>query len=96
VLDTLLRAAERRYHRSLAVARSQSATAGGIDIYWRPADYGRVTGRIYIAWCLAAILAWDDAQPSKWRSQALARRHRDDARETRWQPRRSASRSTIT
>ncbi len=31
------------------------ATAGGIGIYWRPADYGRVAGRTYIAWCLAAI-----------------------------------------
>jgi OFA family oxalate/formate antiporter-like MFS transporter len=31
------------------------ATAGGIAIYWRPADYGRVAGRTYIAWCLAAI-----------------------------------------
>lgn len=31
------------------------ATAGGIALYWRPADYGRVAGRTYIAWCLAAI-----------------------------------------
>ncbi len=31
------------------------ATAGGIGIYWRPADYGRVAGRSYVAWCLAAI-----------------------------------------
>jgi len=31
------------------------ATAGGIGIYWRAADYGRVAGRTYIAWCLAAI-----------------------------------------
>jgi len=31
------------------------ATAGGIAHYWRPADYGRVAGRTYIAWCLAAI-----------------------------------------
>ena len=31
------------------------ATAGGIGLYWRPADYGRVAGRTYIAWCLAAI-----------------------------------------
>ncbi|MBY0318160.1 MAG: MFS transporter [Reyranella sp.] len=31
------------------------ATAGGIGIYWRPADYGRVAGRTYIAWCLAAL-----------------------------------------
>ncbi|MBM3648444.1 MAG: MFS transporter [Alphaproteobacteria bacterium] len=31
------------------------ATAGGIGIYWPPADYGRVAGRTYIAWCLAAV-----------------------------------------
>lgn len=31
------------------------ATAGGIGIYWRPADYGRVAGRTFIAWCLAAV-----------------------------------------
>jgi OFA family oxalate/formate antiporter-like MFS transporter len=31
------------------------ATAGGVGIYWRPADYGRVAGRTYIAWCLAAV-----------------------------------------
>ncbi len=31
------------------------ATAGGIGIYWRPADFGRVAGRTYIAWCLAAV-----------------------------------------
>ena len=31
------------------------ATAGGIGIYWRAADYGRIAGRTYIAWCLAAI-----------------------------------------
>ncbi|WP_395712068.1 MFS transporter [Reyranella sp.] len=31
------------------------STAGGIGIYWPPADYGRVAGRTYIAWCLAAI-----------------------------------------
>ncbi|HEV7547997.1 MAG TPA: SDR family NAD(P)-dependent oxidoreductase, partial [Reyranella sp.] len=30
-------------------------TAGGIGLYWRPADYGRVAGRTYIAWCLAAV-----------------------------------------
>ena len=30
------------------------STAGGIGIYWRPADYGRVAGRTYVAWCLAA------------------------------------------
>ncbi|HEX9327243.1 MAG TPA: MFS transporter [Reyranella sp.] len=31
------------------------ATAGGIGLYWRPADYGRIAGRTYIAWCLAAV-----------------------------------------
>ncbi len=31
------------------------STAGGIGIYWRPADFGRVAGRTYIAWCLAAV-----------------------------------------
>jgi OFA family oxalate/formate antiporter-like MFS transporter len=31
------------------------ATAGGIAVYWRPNDYGRVAGRTYIAWCLAAV-----------------------------------------
>ncbi len=31
------------------------ATAGGIGLYWPPTDYGRIAGRTYIAWCLAAI-----------------------------------------
>jgi OFA family oxalate/formate antiporter-like MFS transporter len=31
------------------------STAGGIGLYWPAADYGRVAGRTYIAWCLAAI-----------------------------------------
>ena len=31
------------------------STAGGIGIYWRPVDFGRVAGRTYIAWCLAAV-----------------------------------------
>jgi MFS transporter, OFA family, oxalate/formate antiporter len=31
------------------------ATAGGVGLYWRPADYGRIAGRTLIAWCLAAI-----------------------------------------
>ena len=31
------------------------STAGGIGIYWPPRDYGRIAGRTYIAWCLAAI-----------------------------------------
>jgi MFS family permease len=31
------------------------STAGGIGVYWQPADYGRIAGRTYIAWCLAAI-----------------------------------------
>ena len=30
-------------------------TAGGIGLYWPAPDYGRVAGRTYIAWCLAAI-----------------------------------------
>jgi hypothetical protein len=30
-------------------------TAGGVSVYWPPADYGRVAGRTYIAWCLAAV-----------------------------------------
>ena len=31
------------------------ATAGSIALYWPPADFGRVAGRTYIAWCGAAI-----------------------------------------
>jgi OFA family oxalate/formate antiporter-like MFS transporter len=31
------------------------STAGGIGLYWPAADYGRIAGRTYIAWCLAAI-----------------------------------------
>lgn len=31
------------------------STAGAIGLYWRPADYGRVAGRTYIAWGLAAL-----------------------------------------
>jgi MFS family permease len=31
------------------------STAGGISVYWPPADYGRVAGRTYVAWCLAAV-----------------------------------------
>jgi len=31
------------------------STAGGIGIYWPPSDYGRVAGRTYVAWCLAAV-----------------------------------------
>ena len=31
------------------------STAGGIGIYWRPADFGRIAGRTYIAWCAAAV-----------------------------------------
>jgi OFA family oxalate/formate antiporter-like MFS transporter len=30
-------------------------TAGGIAVYWPPAEYGRIAGRIYIAWCVAAV-----------------------------------------
>jgi len=31
------------------------STAGGIAVYWPPAEFGRVAGRTYIAWCLAAV-----------------------------------------
>ncbi len=31
------------------------STAGGISVYWPPAEYGRVAGRTYVAWCAAAI-----------------------------------------
>ncbi len=31
------------------------STAGGIGMYWPPIEYGRIAGRTYIAWCLAAI-----------------------------------------
>lgn len=31
------------------------ATAGGIGLYWPVADFGRVAGRTYIAWCAAAV-----------------------------------------
>jgi MFS transporter, OFA family, oxalate/formate antiporter len=31
------------------------STAGGIGVYWPPADYGRIAGRTYIAWCAAAV-----------------------------------------
>jgi OFA family oxalate/formate antiporter-like MFS transporter len=31
------------------------ATAGSIGLYWPATDYGRIAGRTYIAWCLAAI-----------------------------------------
>ena len=31
------------------------STAGGIAFYWPPADYGKIAGRIYVAWCIAAI-----------------------------------------
>lgn len=31
------------------------STAAGVGLYWPAADYGRVAGRTYIAWCLAAI-----------------------------------------
>ncbi|MBV8193591.1 MAG: MFS transporter [Alphaproteobacteria bacterium] len=31
------------------------STAGGVTVYWPPADYGRVAGRTYVAWCLAAV-----------------------------------------
>jgi OFA family oxalate/formate antiporter-like MFS transporter len=31
------------------------STAGSIGLYWPVADFGRVAGRTYIAWCLAAV-----------------------------------------
>lgn len=31
------------------------ATAGAIAFYWPRSDYGRVAGRVYIAWCVAAV-----------------------------------------
>src|SRR5258707_15595419 len=39
----------------LGYGSASGATAGGIGLYWRSADYGRVAGRTYIAWCLAAV-----------------------------------------
>ena len=30
-------------------------TAGAVASYWPKADFGRIAGRTYIAWCLAAI-----------------------------------------
>ena len=55
-MDTFLRScAERRYHRSLAVARSQSATAGGIGIDWRPARLQARRQAHRVAWSLAAV-----------------------------------------
>ena len=31
------------------------STAGGIALYWPPAEYGRIASRLYIAWCVAAV-----------------------------------------
>jgi MFS transporter, OFA family, oxalate/formate antiporter len=31
------------------------ATAGAIAFYWSNTDYGRIAGRLYIAWCIAAV-----------------------------------------
>jgi MFS family permease len=31
------------------------STAAGVGLYWPPSNYGRIAGRTYIAWCLAAI-----------------------------------------
>ena len=31
-------------------------TAAAVAVYWRRALYGRVAGRIYLAWCAAAII----------------------------------------
>ena len=30
-------------------------TAGAIAIYWPPEAFGRIAGRVYMAWCLAAV-----------------------------------------
>jgi OFA family oxalate/formate antiporter-like MFS transporter len=31
------------------------ASAGAIAFYWPSTDYGRIAGRLYIAWCMAAV-----------------------------------------
>jgi hypothetical protein len=31
-------------------------TAAAVAVYWRRALYGRMAGRIYLAWCAAAII----------------------------------------
>jgi MFS transporter, OFA family, oxalate/formate antiporter len=31
------------------------AVAAAIGVYWTQADFGRIAGRVYIAWCIAAI-----------------------------------------
>ena len=31
------------------------ASAGGVAMYWRKQDFGLVSSRIYIGWCIAAI-----------------------------------------
>lgn len=31
-------------------------TAAAVAVYWRPALYGRMASRIYLAWCAAAIV----------------------------------------
>ena len=31
------------------------STAGGVAVYWPKPVYGRIAGRIYIAWCVAAV-----------------------------------------
>ena len=31
-------------------------TAAAVAVYWRRALYGRVAGRLYLAWCAAAII----------------------------------------
>ena len=31
------------------------ATAGGIAAYWPPEVYGRISSRLYVAWCVAAV-----------------------------------------
>jgi MFS family permease len=31
------------------------STAGAIALYWPAAEFGRIAGRVYIAWCIAAV-----------------------------------------
>ncbi|MEK9777349.1 MAG: hypothetical protein VW339_14610, partial [Quisquiliibacterium sp.] len=30
-------------------------TAAAIGLYWHPDDFGRIAGRLYISWCVAAV-----------------------------------------
>jgi hypothetical protein len=31
------------------------STAAAVAVYWSAAQYGRVAGRLYVAWCAAAV-----------------------------------------